>query len=187
MVVVVIISVISAVGYPRFQDWKNDREVRLAAENIVTMINGIVSQSKRGSFPYVQLYIDVPNSDGSGDKTFETRGMSQKKFIQERAALGCSDTASNWDKEKVHFYKADVLLNIVTDGKVCFSKDSTFYETNDNLKTNSIVLCQKSVKQPTKCKDKPTMPAYKVIWNRFGGTTLKKWSGDENSGQWTDQ
>ena len=78
---VVIISVISAVGYPRFQDWKNDREVRLAAENIVSMINGIVSQSKRGSFPYVQLYIDVPNSDGSGDKTFETRGMSQKKFI----------------------------------------------------------------------------------------------------------
>ena len=81
----------------------------------------------------------------------------------------------------------DVLLNIVTDGKVCFSKDSTFYETNPNLKTNSIVLCQKSGKQAIKCGAKPTMPAYKVIWNRFGGTTLKKWSGDENSGQWTDQ
>ena len=36
--------------------WKKDREVRVASENIVNMINGIVSQSKRGSFPFVQLH-----------------------------------------------------------------------------------------------------------------------------------
>ena len=47
LVVVVIVAVISAVGYPKFMDWRKDREVRLAAENISSMISGIVAQTQR--------------------------------------------------------------------------------------------------------------------------------------------
>ena len=57
LVVITIVLVISAVGFPRFMDWRKDREVRVASENIASMISGIVSQSKRGSFPFVQFNV----------------------------------------------------------------------------------------------------------------------------------
>ena len=57
LVVITIVIIISAVGYPKFSSWKKDRDVRVASENIANMINGIVSQSKRGSFPFVQLHV----------------------------------------------------------------------------------------------------------------------------------
>ena len=60
-------------------DWKKDIEVRVAAANIASMMNGIVSQSKRGSFSFVKFFVTAdagqwPNT-GEGDKIFLTRGM----------------------------------------------------------------------------------------------------------------
>ena len=124
LVVITIVVIISAVGYPKFSSWKKDRDVRVASENIANMINGIVSQSKRGSFPFVQLHVTA-KADGTGDKIFETRGMSQSKFVKKRATLlnSCPKETDNWDKLKVHTYNADVKVNISGEGTVCFSKD----------------------------------------------------------------
>ena len=123
LVVVVIVVVISAVGYPKFNDWKKDREVRVAAANIASMMNGIVSQSKRGSFSFVKFFVTAdagqwPNT-GEGDKIFLTRGMYQDKFVKERASLKCSEEASYWNKVKVHRYKADVKVSIEGEGSAC--------------------------------------------------------------------
>ena len=64
IVVVTIIAVISASGYPAFTNWKKDREVRIAAENVSSMLTGIVSQTQRGSFPYVQFtFLATSNVD----------------------------------------------------------------------------------------------------------------------------
>jgi len=187
LVVITIVVIISAVGYPKFSSWKKDRDVRVASENIANMINGIVSQSKRGSFPFVQLHVTA-KADGTGDKIFETRGMSQSKFVKKRATLlnSCPKETDNWDKLKVHTYNADVKVNISGEGTVCFSKDTTFYYADYKLdKKDYIILCHqtedKSLDPPeaprNQCKEKPEKPAYKVEWNRFGGVTQYKWSG----------
>ena len=77
---ITIVIIISAVGYPKFSSWKKDREVRVASENIVNMINGIVSQSKRGSFPFVQLHVTA-SDDGTSDKIFLRREECHKKIL----------------------------------------------------------------------------------------------------------
>jgi len=120
LVVISIILVISAVGFPRFMDWKKDREVRIAAENIASMISGIVSQSKRGSFPFVQFNVRVV--DGSDTKTFTTRGLSQKSFTSKRSSITCDSSSSYWDKDKVHLHITDIRVHIAKSGAVCFSK-----------------------------------------------------------------
>ena len=55
LVVIVIISVVSAVGYPKFTSWKKDREIRYAAEKVANLLTNISTQAHRGSFPFVQL------------------------------------------------------------------------------------------------------------------------------------
>ena len=177
LVVITIVIIISAVGYPKFSSWKKDRDVRVASENIANMINGIVSQSKRGSFPFVQLHVTA-TEDGTSDKIFETRGMSQKNFVKKRASLTCDESKDYWDKLKVHTYSADVKVNISGNGTVCFSKDTTFYLTGSKLASKDfLILCHKTENTGKQCANRPEKPAYKVEWNRFGGVTQYKWSG----------
>ena len=179
LVVITIVIIVSAVGYPKFSSWKKDREVRIASENIANMIIGIVSQSKRGSFPFIQLHVTA-TEDGTGNKIFETRGMSQKTFVKKRATLinNCPAEKGNWDNKQVHTYSADVKVDIDGNGTVCFSKDTTFYYADYKLeKKDSIILCHKTENTGKQCASKPEKPAYKVEWNRFGGVTQYKWSG----------
>ena len=77
LVVIVIISVVSAVGYPKFTSWKKDREIRYAAEKVANLLTSINTQAQRGSFPFVQFYIDP----SSGSKVeFITKGQSTEQY-----------------------------------------------------------------------------------------------------------
>ena len=58
LVVIVIISVVSATAYPKFSSWRADREIRFAVEKISNLLTTINTQTQRGSFPFVQFYID---------------------------------------------------------------------------------------------------------------------------------
>ena len=58
LVVVALIGIITAVGVPNFSKWKKDREVRVAAEKIAEVLSGVNAQTKRGSYPYVQMLIN---------------------------------------------------------------------------------------------------------------------------------
>ena len=39
LVVITIVSIVSAIGYPKWNDWKTDREVRQALERAASMVN----------------------------------------------------------------------------------------------------------------------------------------------------
>ena len=54
IVVVVIIGIVSAIGYPNFTEWRKDREVRAAAVDIRSLIEGINAQVQRGQYVFVQ-------------------------------------------------------------------------------------------------------------------------------------
>ena len=62
MVVVAIVSIVTAIGIPNFNDWRKEREVRVAAEKIAEVLSGINAQAKRGTFPYVQMHINANTS-----------------------------------------------------------------------------------------------------------------------------
>ena len=63
IVVVTIVAIVSAVGYPNFMDWRKDREVRLAVEKVTTMLKSINTQAQRGNFAVVQLYVQRNGND----------------------------------------------------------------------------------------------------------------------------
>ena len=203
LVVVVIVAIISAVGYPNFMDWRKDREVRLAAENISSMISGIVAQTQRGSFPYVQFTFGITR--GVDEKIFKTKGMSQKSLgstLNAGNTLNCDIVNSGvWDNHEVHVYQAEVAVHKDTSGAVCFSKDGSHYGSSGSLASNPnvairgtttsnyIVICdldQYDINGDSKIGPNGQcnlstlqQPAYLVEWSRFGGINLFKWSGSE--------
>ncbi len=202
LVVVVIVAVISAVGYPNFMDWRKDREVRAAAQKIASMVSGIVAQTQRGSFPYAQFTFGI--TDGVDKKIFKTKGMSQKSLgtiLNAGNTLNCDIVNSGvWDNHEVHVYEAEVAIHKDNSGAVCFSKDGSHYGTSGSLASNPnanirgtisdtyIVICdlnqydingiqQNGVKGECKLSSLQK-PAYLVEWSRFGGTNLYQWNGN---------
>ena len=201
IVVVTIIAVISASGYPAFTNWKKDREVRVAAENISSMLSGIVAQTQRGSFPYVQFtFTATSNVD---KKTFTTKGMSRKSLsstLNAGNSLDCDMVNSGvWDNHKVHYHEADVAIHKKTSGAVCFSRDGSHFGYSGSLSANIninldgknvkdyIILCDldqldsngnSQIGGDGECQiTKLQKPAYMVEWSRFGGIHIGKWSG----------
>ena len=203
LVVVVIVAVISAVGYPNFMDWQKDREVRATAEKVSSMISGIVTQTQRGSFPYVQFTFGI--TTGVDKKIFKTKGMSQKSLgstLNAGNTLNCDIVNSGvWDNHEVHVYEAEVAVHKDASGAVCFSKDGSHYGSSGSLASNPnadirgtisntyIVICDlnqydingiSQIGARGECMlSSLQKPAYLVEWSRFGGINLYKWSGDK--------
>ena len=55
IVVIAMISIISAVAYPNFNNWRKERVIRSAAIKIKSSINNINSQLQKGSYAFVQV------------------------------------------------------------------------------------------------------------------------------------
>ena len=64
IVVVTLIGIVSAIGYPQFSEWRKDREVRAAAVDIRSLIEGINAQVQRGQYVFVQVHIQAGTVDG---------------------------------------------------------------------------------------------------------------------------
>ena len=209
ILILVIVLIVSAMAYPNFSSWRTDREVRMAAEKVASMITGIITQTQRGSFPYVQFSVNI--TSGVTNKLFLTKGMSQKTLSNTKNAgntVNCDIVnAGVWDNHKVHSAEAEVAVHTATSGSVCFSKDAGHYGLNGSfpsnyninlsgrLTANYIILCDLlqmdySVDPPVsrigangQCDiSQLQKPAYLVEWTRFGGITLYKWSGDASNG-----
>ena len=206
LVVIVIISVVSAVGYPKFTSWKKDREIRYAAEKVANLLTSISTQAQRGSYPFVQFYIKP-----SGSKVeFITKGQTPENFntnLNVGKKPECSTKSSGvfdnneFDKYDSEDEKISVQMNLV--GTVCFSQNGTYFEkegklsSRDNpnvsiegrLSNNYVIICSKdnAAKTGKKCAttkgDGLEKPAYLVEWSRFGNISKFKWSGSV----WTRQ
>ena len=62
LVVVVLIGVLSAAGYPQFAKWSKDRKIRTATEKVVNILTSISTQAQKGYFPSVQLEVISTNN-----------------------------------------------------------------------------------------------------------------------------
>ena len=81
IIVVVIIGVISGVGYPRFNEWRIDRETRSDVYKIKSLFEGINAQVKRGQYAFVQVHIEEAIDTDKKRKLFVTsKGMQPAKL-----------------------------------------------------------------------------------------------------------
>jgi prepilin-type N-terminal cleavage/methylation domain len=124
LVVITIVAIVSAVGYPNFMEWSEDRKVRKASEQIASMLTNINTQLQRGNFQYVQFQI-IPN--GTSSTTIKTKGIYQDTYsakINSKGSIQCSKDNSYWD-ETVQETVIDTPVHTDQQGSVCFSKDGT--------------------------------------------------------------
>ena len=75
IVVIVIIGVLSAVGYPNFNEWRKDRETRSAVIQFNSLIQGIYSQTQRGQYAFVQVHISEEADGADRNIVVTSKGM----------------------------------------------------------------------------------------------------------------
>ena len=171
IVVIAMISIISAVAYPNFNNWRKERVIRSAAIKIKSSINNINSQLQKGSYAFVQ--VDVMQA---GDVVLiDTKGMRSSTLTQIVRAANESDAAVKWtndfntrcaddqdwddigmasDKLEVSFLELDVSTNFINDkGTICFSRDGTYYSTSGQFNlagtdtsVNTFYICGRTPK-----------------------------------------
>ena len=202
LVVVVIIAVVSAVGYPNFLEWQKDRAIRAAAEKVVTMLTGISTQAQRGAYPFVQFEV----TPSAKSVQFKSKGMLQdtmnSKLNQSNTKiLDCTIVNSGyWDNHLVDIYTAEVGVNISGSGAVCFSKDGSYFSEKNKLEdtqvtnitlggsssNNYLIICSSSssgggiiVVGSGSGSCAGSDHQYLVEWSRFGNIRKFKWSGSD--------
>jgi prepilin-type N-terminal cleavage/methylation domain-containing protein len=129
LVVLVLIGIISAVGYPSMSGWRIDRDVRSATEKISSLFTNITIRTKNNSYPFVQVNIKKPLSGSS-------KGMPQELFndkLNNEATISCTD--NDWDDDDkvqtVSSYQLvdEVFINMSSgSGSVCFSNDGAYFD-----------------------------------------------------------
>ena len=149
LVVLVLISVISAVAYPNFSSWKKERETRGAALKIKNLFTSINSQVQRGLYGFVQVLVEEKNdsiivtSKGMNMDNLTTRINDGANIWNSDVSSRCNtDDVGYWDDdgattsklEVAHLELDDIAINFEDNiGAVCFSKDGTWYSGSGNF------------------------------------------------------
>ena len=121
IVVVVIIGIISGVGYPKFNEWRLDRETRSAVFKIKSLFDGINAQVKRGQYAFVQVHI----KEESDSLYVTSKGMKPAKL----ASL-INDSTSTW--------WSDINGRCNTDGDAYWDDDP--HQGRNSIEVRQIVL-----------------------------------------------
>ena len=200
LVVIVIISVVSAAAYPNFSSWRKERELRGAAEEIKNLFSNISSQVQRGLYAFVQ--VDVKEDATDKTLTITSKGMRMDTLMATARTtswttdmdIRCNPTQT-WDDEGGPDNRKLEVAELIYDnvainfsgstlrGTVCFSKDGTYYSTAGALETDPFFyICRRSSKN-TRCDvsdtgvpDEELDNVFAINWSRFGNITLEKWS-----------
>ena len=212
LIVVVIISVVSAAAYPNFSSWRKERELRGAAEEIKNLFSNISSQVQRGLYAFVQVdIIEETKEDATTTLTITSKGMRMDTLMATARTedwttdmkIRCNPTQT-WDDEGgpdnrklevAQLIYDNVAINFsgpLTVGTVCFSKDGTYYSASGELETDPFFyICRRSSTN-TKCDvsdaevpDEELDDVFAINWSRFGNITLEKWS--KTKGEWVLQ
>ena len=199
LVVIVIISVISAAAYPNFSSWQKERKVRGAAVEIKNLFTNISSQVQRGMYAFVQ--VDVVEDEINQILTITSKGMHMDTMLtrarNEDGWTTSMDTRCNqaqpWDDEgsptnrKLEVDQLvydNITINFTEDdrgGTVCFSKDGTYYSYTGLLADTFFYICSRSATNKS-CivtggiPDAGLEDVFEINCYRFANITLKKWS-----------
>ena len=161
LAVLAIVLIVTAVGLPNFNSWKTEREVRVGAEKIAQVLSGVNAQTKRGTFPYVQMHINanvsISGVTGNYPGTIVLgRGMTRTNLSKKLNSGKFPDcdtnlrtVAGSWEAEPTYEYKLkNIYLHVKNINAICYSADETYYATTDEINQNkNITLDQGSTDQ----------------------------------------
>ena len=169
LVVLLIVALISAVGYPNFLSWSKDREVRQASEKLANSITSINTQTQRGTYSFTQLLI-VPSSSGV---IFKTKGKNKKSFsdlVNAGTPVTCDTTSSAfWNNHQIKIDDIkEVYVHFDNAGQATVVDDA-----NVDI-DNYIIICGSN----SDCDTEPAKPAYMVVWSQFGNVSRFKYGKD---------
>ena len=199
LVVIVIISVISAAAYPNFSSWQKERQVRAAAVEIKNLFTNISSQVQRGMYAFVQ--VDVVEDETGQFLTITSKGMHMDTMLtRARNEVGWTTSMDiscaqiqPWDDEGSPTNKKlevdqlvydNITINFTKEdpgGTVCFSKDGTYYSYTGSLADSFFYICSRSAANKS-CNVTGGVPdaeldnVFAINWSRFANITLEKWS-----------
>ena len=171
LIVVVIISVVSAAAYPNFSSWRKERELRGAAGEIKNLFSNISSQVQRGLYAFVQAEVkenEIPAEASDKEAIpvliITSKGMRMDTFMAAARTtswttdmdIRCSPTQT-WDDEGGPDNRKLEVAELIYDnvainfsgstlrGTVCFSKDGTYYSAAGELETDPFFyICRRS-------------------------------------------
>ena len=204
LVVLSIIAIISTAAYQPFQDWRIDRQTRLAAEKIRDMLVTVNGQVQRGLYGFAQFSMD-PTTGILSTNGMLMNNVSRKKSenssdwnsISTRCKI--TDMNTYWDHRgedntniEVNSFKLDlsrISFDLTQKSAVCFSKDGAYYSAiGDLLESEAVVewiyVCGYGGACDPNFSEYDTLTAeerkkmkniYMVSWTRFGNISLEKW------------
>lgn len=162
IVVLLLVGIVSALGYPEITKWRKDREVKSFAIATKTLIEGIVAQVQRGQYAFVQVRVDEtgetqdPNSDRV--LTITSKGMKPEtlaNFLNDRASAWRTNAAGRCNIADDDYWDADGgtddlievrsidVVNLATTfrggtGAVCFGKNDQWFSGAGTLAVGGI-------------------------------------------------
>jgi len=114
IVVLLIVGIVSALGYPEISKWRKDREVKSFAIATKTLIEGIVAQVQRGQYAFVQVRVDeiAETQDEDSDRvlTITSKGMKPEtlaNFLNDRESAWRTNAAGRCNIEDPDYWDAD--------------------------------------------------------------------------------
>ena len=81
IVVVTLIGIVSAIGYPQFSEWRKDREVRGAVYEIKSLIEGINAQVSRGQYAFVQVHVKAGGGEDAASDEVDEDEVTQNGIV----------------------------------------------------------------------------------------------------------
>ena len=150
IVVVVLIGIVSAIGYPNFSEWRQERETRDSVIRIKSLIQGINAQVQRGQYAFVQAHI----LEKDGELVVTSKGMKPEKLASllndgdsdwwEKVAERCNITDdAYWDDDPHQGSNSIEVRQIVLDNiattwigdtvAVCFGKNERWFAATSNF------------------------------------------------------
>ena len=162
IVVLLIVGIVSALGYPEISKWRKDREVKSFAIATKTLIEGIVAQVQRGQYAFVQVRVDETGEtqDANSDRvlTITSKGMKPEtlaNFLNDRASAWRTNAAGRCNIADDDYWDADGgtddlievrsidVVNLATTfrggtGAVCFGKNDQWFSGAGTLAVGGI-------------------------------------------------
>ena len=162
IVVLLIVGIVSALGYPEITKWRKDREVKSFAIATKTLIEGIVAQVQRGQYAFVQVRVDETGEtqDVNSDRvlTITSKGMKPEtlaNFLNDRASAWRTNAAGRCNIADDDYWDADGgtddlievrsidVVNLATTfrggtGAVCFGKNDQWFSGAGTLAVGGI-------------------------------------------------
>ena len=76
VVIVAIIGLLGAAGYPKYANWRRDRAVKLQSEKIVSLLTSATTQVERGYYAYVKVEFEKDTAPSQ----ITVKGINQVDF-----------------------------------------------------------------------------------------------------------